>query len=80
MSETIEEKAVDVDQLTVSQCTVCVHKFDGEPGCEAFPDGIPMPILLNQHHHSEPYPGDNGIRFEFDIEEGAFIGIIRPME
>lgn len=32
--------------------------------CEAFPEAIPMPILLNEHDHREPYKGDHGIRFE----------------
>jgi hypothetical protein len=32
--------------------------------CAAFPGGIPTPILLLEADHREPYPGDNGIRFE----------------
>jgi len=31
--------------------------------CIAFPDGIPMEIVMGRSHE-EPYPGDNGIRFE----------------
>lgn len=32
--------------------------------CEAFPDGIPEAIYLNQHDHREAYRGDHGKRFE----------------
>lgn len=32
--------------------------------CDAFPQGIPAPILESDHDHREPYPGDNGVRYE----------------
>src|SRR5215211_1126848 len=32
--------------------------------CAAFPDGIPLEIWNGKCEHSEPYPGDHGIRFE----------------
>jgi len=33
--------------------------------CAAFPDGIPSSIWLGERGHGTPYPGDNGIRYEF---------------
>ena len=51
----------------IPQCFECMH-FDraavGSLTCRAFPGGIPMPILLNDRDHREPYPGDGGIRFD----------------
>lgn len=55
------------------QCARCVH-FDrasqsvGTYRCEAFPRGIPTKILVADHDHREPYPGDRGIRFELAAE------------
>ena len=50
------------------QCEACSHfGFDGT--CKAFPDGIPIDILGGVHDHREPYPGDNGIRFEQASEQ-----------
>jgi len=46
-----------------AQCTRCAHyRLFGE--CAAFPKGIPDPIFAGEHDHTQPYPGDNGIRFE----------------
>jgi len=43
------------------QCTYCVHR-SGEV-CNAYPGGIPFPILANQVDHRKKYPLDHGIRF-----------------
>ncbi len=48
-------------------CTFCKHMGDEKRKCAVF-DEIPMPIWLGDNDHTEPYPGDNGIRFE-PIEE-----------
>jgi hypothetical protein len=32
--------------------------------CAAFPDGIPDEIIDGDDLHIQPFPGDNGIRYE----------------
>lgn len=44
------------------QCLSCKH-YRGYLKCDAYPDGIPEP-LLEGTSHKMPYPGDNGIRWE----------------
>lgn len=31
--------------------------------CDAFPDGIPAPLIDGDRLHRKPYPGDRGLRF-----------------
>lgn len=51
----------------IPQCVDCKHLAVGTgdpvPRCEAFPNGIPEPILLNQVDHRQQVPGDHGIQF-----------------
>ena len=53
-----------------SQCLECKH-FHLLGGCDAFPDKIPSEIFTGLHDHTEPYPGDQGIRFEPLKKEAA---------
>jgi hypothetical protein len=46
-----------------SQCMSCKHWQEG-PACVAFPQGIPIGILVNRLSHKEPQPGDHGIQWE----------------
>lgn len=45
------------------QCLSCKHYEYGNT-CAAFPLGIPEEIIDGTVDHRQPYPGDNGIRWE----------------
>lgn len=54
-----------------SQCSRCkrfnekIQLVDGRAKfvCEAFPDGIPDSVFMNEADHSKPFPGDGGLQF-----------------
>ena len=55
-----------IQEVQCFSCTRLYKNQDGVKGffCPAFPDGVPDDILTNFRTHVEPYPGDNGIRFD----------------
>ncbi len=55
------------DDIRHPQCNFCIHLDNEEQEvwrCKAFPKEIPDDIVDAFHDHQEPFPGDNGIRFE----------------
>ncbi len=55
----------DFFHLWSDQCCRCRHKTPTpRHTCAAFPQGIPRPIRLGEFDHHEPWPDDQGIRFE----------------
>jgi len=52
------------NELKVSQCTFCAHRSPDGTRCKAYPSGIPVELLYNEHDHRMAFPGDNGIRYQ----------------
>lgn len=51
--------------LVGAKCMECRHLIDLVEGiCLAFPERIPKDIMQDRVHHTGPYPGDHGLRFE----------------
>ncbi len=48
-------------------CYTCLHLYDNETTCEAFPDGIPADILTGQKRHDRHLRGDNYFIYESRI-------------
>ncbi|MCJ7754171.1 MAG: hypothetical protein MUP13_06380 [Thermoanaerobaculales bacterium] len=51
-------------ELKVSQCTFCAHRSPDGSACKAYPSGIPIELLYNEHDHRMGFPGDNGVRYQ----------------
>jgi len=52
-------------EVNPPQCSRCVHLLSRDRwACNAFPEGIPGPILRGAFDHTKPFVGDGGIRFE----------------
>jgi hypothetical protein len=47
-------------------CITCKHldRSSATLACAAFPGGVPEEIAVARVRHDQPYPGDNGIRYE----------------
>jgi len=50
-------------ELIEPPCANCVHR-QSLLTCAAFPQRIPIIILIGENNHREPFPGDHGIQFE----------------
>jgi hypothetical protein len=49
--------------MATEQCTTCKWFRVSNQTCAAFPEGIPPEILNGAVDHTQPYPGDHGIRY-----------------
>jgi hypothetical protein len=58
-------RRADLPVQISQQCATCKRLRDGL-SCESFPAGIPEPILSGKHDHTEPFPGDHGLRYQPD--------------
>ena len=64
MTGSLSEDNAPVFEPTGGICHRCVHYDPQALSCVAFPGGVPAVILVGEFIHTEPYPGDRGIRFQ----------------
>ena len=55
-------------QEVTSQCQTCARRNPNMVTCQAFPDGIPLAIILGAYDHTNPYiiegdVADKGLRY-----------------
>lgn len=53
--------APPITETFSSDCATCARKHLGKATCDAFPAGIPAPLLDGTATHRAPFPGDNGL-------------------
>ncbi len=49
--------------MITAQCQSC-RRYRGNLACDAYPARIPATILKGQADHTEPQPGDGGLRYD----------------
>lgn len=54
-----------MSDVRAPMCMGCAHYLSGADNlaCQAFPRGIPAPIIDGEADHRRPFPGDHGVRF-----------------
>lgn len=54
-------------------CYMCKHyRANDETRCDAFPNGIPLPIRSGDVPHDKPIDGDNGVQFEYSDKYAGY--------
>lgn len=57
-----QQEALGLERTVLVSCAYCL-RFKGSEKCDAFPGGIPKPILQGIEYHLKPYENDNGLQF-----------------
>jgi hypothetical protein len=48
----------------VGICHTCTYRHADLFTCKAFPEGIPVEVLVGRFLHVDPYDGDNGVQYK----------------
>lgn len=76
---TLHPEDYPVTSRAMPMCMVCTRYKKGDSGfvCDAYPTGIPMPIILGQIDHRQPHEGDHGLQFEpRDADATAYVHMV----